>query len=50
MCLYLRQYVQKVYEILNKTCGFDENKCKVIDEINQDKPASLALQFKEPYF
>jgi len=31
-----------------KTFCVDESKCKSIDGINQDTPASSASQFKEP--
>ena len=44
--LYL-SYLQNIHK-QKKTLCCDESKCKYIDEIDQDTPASSASQFKEP--
>jgi len=46
--LYLWYYRQNDKEKRTKTFCFDESKCKSIDEIDQDTPASSVLQFTEP--
>jgi len=39
--------MRNVYEKRTKTLWFDENKCKYVDEIDQDTQASSATQFKK---